>query len=489
MTVRSEEEANRVFQHIHSVISTNAARLAPEERYKSVTLKATARTVSIVTVWKVFQVITSLYCSPLEVLAGFDLDCVCVGTLDGVNAVATKRGKISLSKRYNLWMLSFRRGLAYEGRYQKRLLKHSKKGFGVLVSGVDWSKLPNLSGVSSKELEGVALLAYFDRMTLSRPSSNERRYDKHVFASGIEECIHGGDAWCHYCHKKLPHHEADEKERLSLANPIKWERQNLTRQDFEVHDGVAKQIRSFAFMRDVDSDFEDGVYSQKQNDKDSSDTSIGTETTSKESLDKPKSEIEIESKQENQNSGFSASNEGEPDSNAFENARNLLSDSPGVEIPQCYCGIPCKMRSCTKTGKNFRRRFFSCMNSQSADSCQFFLWEGSTATYDQLKAQRKKDNPHVDRLTEALAEINLLDTSKHLLAIASCYKSGRISDRQRTILKDAILSQHASTDVEETLIPIFADYANHFDLDLLAGQLADYCNSTSSNSNNTKISI
>lgn len=440
VTTRDETDANRILKHIHSVITTNASKVA-EERYRKVEVVMTRRTISIHTVWKVFQVVTTLFSAPLEILIGFDVDSGCVGTSDGITAVSTKRGALAMRKRYNFWMLSLRPNLAFEGRYQKRLLKYSNKGFGVLASGIDWTKVPLLDGKRADELKGIALLALYDRKALAHSNSTPRS-EQHVFATGIEECIHGGDSWCHYCHKKLPHEEADAKSRISVAEPLKWERINVSRQDFD--DGV--QIRSFAHLPDVPLSFDEHVYSHL-NKKTEAKSQTGDE------------------KNANEEQG---SDEPAP-------APILLSHQPGIETPVCYCGTPCKMRMSKKEGPNHRRRFFCCVGSQTEHSCKFFMWEGASLPYDQERALRLRTTAHIDHLTQGFAEPSLMDTSKQLLAIASCFKSGRLSDRHRKLLKDLVLTNSTQSKEEPTVSPIFSDYAEHFDIDELSRQLTEYC--------------
>lgn len=440
VTTRDETEANRILKHIYSVISTNASKLA-EDGYQKVEVVMTRRTISIRTAWKVFQVVTTLFSSPLEILLGFDVDSGCVGTSDGEIALSTKRGALAMRKRYNFWMLSTRPNLAFEGRYQKRLLKYSNKGFGVLASNVDWTKIPLLDGKRADELKGIALLALYDRKSLAH-SHNTPRSEQHLFASGIEQCIHGGDAWCHYCHKKLPHAESDATSRISVAEPLKWERINVSRQDFD--DGV--QIRSFAYLPDVPVAFDEHVYSH---------------------LDK---NGEPKSKGGDEKSGSEQNQDGEAAPTPI-----VLSHAAGIETPVCYCGTPCKMRMSKKEGPNYRRRFFACMGSQTEHSCKFFMWEGASLPYDQERALRLRTTAHIDHLTEGFAEPSLMDTSKQLLAIASCFKSGRLSDRHRKLLKDIVLTSSAQTEEESVVAPIFSDYAEHFDIDELSRQLTDYC--------------
>lgn len=441
VTTRNEEEANKILKHIHSVIIGNVEHEA-EERYRKVEVVATRRTVSIRTAWKVFQVVTTLYSSSLEILIGFDVDSGCVGTSDGVVAVSTKRGALAMRKRYNFWMLSLRPTLAFEGRYQKRLLKYSHKGFGVLASNIDWSKIPLLEGKRPDTLKGIALLALFDRATLSAYRSAPRS-EQHLFATGIEECIHGGDSWCHYCHKLLPHEESDAKSRISVADPLKWERVNVSRQDFD--GGV--QIRTFAHLPEVPTEFDGGVYDQ-----------LNKAATS------PKKSEETNS------SNVSSS---PPEESAA--PVPMLSWEAGIETPLCYCGTACKMRMSKKEGPNYRRRFFSCIGSQTDSSCKFFLWEGATLPYDQERALRLRKTAHIDHLTQGFAEGSLMDTSKQLLAIASCFKSGRLTQQNRIFLKDLVLGSSQHADQESPIAPIFADYAEHFDIDELSRQLTDYC--------------
>ena len=94
--------------------------------------------------------------------------------------------------------------------------------------------------------------------------------------------------------------------------------------------------------------------------------------------------------------------------------------------------------------------------------------------FDQQRALRLQKTAHIQHLTEGFAEPSLMDTSRQLLAIASCYKSGRLSDQNRMLLKDLVL-QSSQESEESPMTPIFTEYADHLDIEELARQLTDYC--------------
>ena len=518
LLTRSEAEASRIVSHIYSVISANVVKYAEEERYSKVECVKTRRTLSFRTAWMSFQVITTLFHSALEVLVGFDIDCGCVGTVNGVEAVMTNRAEISLKSRLNMWLMQYRPTLAIEGRYQNRLAKYSRRGFGVLVPHkVDWNKMPILEPKHMDRLQGIAKLALIDRIATVRREGGNGGNTKaksvagegvaaektentaetsstssststttvsttnaiggggdgvyHTYASGIEECIHGGDAWCKHCHKKLPHAEADVNDRLSFSAPIKWQREGLSYQDFE----AGRQVRILAGMIEVDPNFENSVYtpsSPTHTPGTTTDTVIyGSDSNN---MVQPEDSTTLDNK--NRGSSSSSSSTGAP-----------LSDAPGISVPNCYCGMMCSVKAAKKEGPNYRRRFFCCRFSQSPQtSCRFFQWEGNALPYDQARAQRLKETVNVNHIPEVISELQY-DKAKQLLAISTCYKSGRITSEHRTLLKEVVLKRQSpvqedttnSKQQTEVLEGIFAAFAQHFDIDVLGEQLTQFCNSSS----------
>lgn len=81
------------------------------------------------------QIITRIYHSPAEVIYGFDVDCCCC-FFDGSNVFGTTRFLQSLTKRY-LLVNPLRRSATYE----TRLYKYSKRGFCVIVPGLEKPKI------------------------------------------------------------------------------------------------------------------------------------------------------------------------------------------------------------------------------------------------------------------------------------------------------------------------------------------------------------
>jgi hypothetical protein len=77
------------------------------------------------------QIILHAYRSPLEVVSHFDIDACCV-LYDGQDVFCNTRGRRALNYRVNIADTHMR------GRtYEKRLLKYSKRGFGLVVPGFD----------------------------------------------------------------------------------------------------------------------------------------------------------------------------------------------------------------------------------------------------------------------------------------------------------------------------------------------------------------
>jgi hypothetical protein len=454
---RDVKEADRITHHIFNVISGNASRLL-EERYRKVDCIRTERTVTIRTAWKMFQVVTTLYDSPLEVLIGFDVDCGSVGTLDGETAVLTKRAKMALSKRYNLWMLDTRPSLAVERRYQSRLLKYGKKGFAVLIPNVDWSKIESLDRKRVEQVTGVAKLALYDRfLTTSQSNPDRKNYkESHLFVSGIDECIHGGHSWCKNCHKMLPHDEADPSARLSFATPIHWEHHNVVYQDIE--GGVI--VRDISSHYTPQIDFHRLAYAE--GDGNTALSAVQHDPTESKRKENPTADALDDI--------YISAADSKPSPPPI-HLSSTLSTQAGIVFPNCYCGTLCSLKAVKKNGPNHHRRFFCCPNSMLPTSCKFFQWEDQELNFDQAKAQRWRETVDMEEMTEAVQSLQL-DTSKQLLVLASCFKSGRITSECRSSLKDTIL-QHAQENTSP-LDPLFSAFSQHMDLDLLAKQLTDH---------------
>ena len=106
------------------------------------------------------QVVLRCYSCPAEILAGFDIDCCCVG-FDGRSAYLTPRSSHSLRTNLNVIDLS-RRSTTYESR----LLKYAARGFGIAVPGLSQDEAGKLTDVNgsrlmskaSRDLHGLPML-------------------------------------------------------------------------------------------------------------------------------------------------------------------------------------------------------------------------------------------------------------------------------------------------------------------------------------------
>lgn len=330
-------------------------------------------------------------------------------------------------------------------------MKYSKKGFAVLVPNEDWSNLPDLSQhFIPDKLRGTALLAFYDRMDALAP--NRSSYN-HFFVSGIEQCIHGGDSWCKRCHKELPQIDADPKSRLSFAEPLIWNRSNLSRQDFE----SGQQIRVVPGAVPVPADFEENVY-----------------------LSNPEPSSDDKSPQDQQSftTKISSASDTKPSNADAETAKfafSPLSETAGLTVPICYCGQSCSLKAVKREGPNFKRRFFCCRNSQNERSCDFFQWEDSTSTFLEQQAEKFRESHAEETLAQALESLTL-DSSKKLLALSSCFKSGRLTAPQRNAIKDALVTPVSDISQESTLFiasmnKAFNSFASHGNLEQLSADL------------------
>lgn len=100
--------------------------------------------------------ILRLYQSPLEVIAGFDIDCVkCY--YDGQNVYMLPSCYRSLVTRYNL---ADKDNQTFKtGTYETRLKKYMARGFNIRVPNLDWTKVNGeIFHVNPKVLTGLAKL-------------------------------------------------------------------------------------------------------------------------------------------------------------------------------------------------------------------------------------------------------------------------------------------------------------------------------------------
>jgi hypothetical protein len=457
LITKDDNKAMELLKHIYEVVKVNVEKHAEEERYKRIDVLKTTRTITIKTSWKTFQVVTTLFESPLEVLVGFDVDCGCVATLDGKTAVTSKRGLLSLQKRYNLWLADLRPSVVAERRYQKRLLKYSKKGYAVLALNADWSTLPNLDGRKIQDTEGLVTLALMDRLATLYPSTES--HSNHLFTSGIEECIHGGDSWYKTCHKKLPQSESKPDDRINWIQPIEWLSKG-------VYQDIERGQHTRAMSLNVPLDFDRWAYVPKEGEGGPNGKEIPSDPSGPQHDSRDPLTI---------------------DKLPFFKKEYELSNQDGIEIPECQCGHACTIKASKRAGPNHGRRFFCCRNSLTNSSCNFFQWEGSSLSFGELRALRLRDRVSLDEVTGGIEALTL-DTSKLLFAIASCFKSGRITAAQRATLKEYVLSDSSADKEKEEeeeegardkLHFILESFAAHQSLDQLGSQLSQFCSSVS----------
>ncbi|KAJ5067061.1 hypothetical protein M0811_13323 [Anaeramoeba ignava] len=118
------------------------------------------------------QIIFRLYKSPAEVLMGFDIDSCCA-LYNGETVMIGARFYRAITKQYNLFDAT-RRSPSYENR----LFKYSRRGFMVLVPGLDRKKInPKIYDRLFGEVHGLARL-----LLLEKFYSPDDRYE-HVMDS------------------------------------------------------------------------------------------------------------------------------------------------------------------------------------------------------------------------------------------------------------------------------------------------------------------
>lgn len=116
------------------------------------------------------QIVLRRHASVAEVLTGFDLDCCCFATSDGVSVQALPRGRRALLARYNLAGVDASRE-SYN--YESRLLKYANRGWAVACPLVPaWRTLldPRITAApiagGGFELRGFAKLVAWEAASL-----------------------------------------------------------------------------------------------------------------------------------------------------------------------------------------------------------------------------------------------------------------------------------------------------------------------------------
>ena len=101
------------------------------------------------------QVVLRIYDSPVEILFGFDVDCCCCA-FDGKDVWLTKRCLMALKTGINV--LNPIHAWPSKASYELRLAKYARRGFSVLIPGLDESRV-DFSGVLPGEVGGLKGLA------------------------------------------------------------------------------------------------------------------------------------------------------------------------------------------------------------------------------------------------------------------------------------------------------------------------------------------
>ena len=127
----SDDAANAKLRQVYSVVARNT------KGGEAPMVVRTGRAVSIVGTYptRTVQVVLRLYSCPAEVLLGFDVDC-CALAYDGQRLLATQRSLYALTRNVNV-VNPTRRSLTYESR----LYKYAKRGFAVVVPGLELARI------------------------------------------------------------------------------------------------------------------------------------------------------------------------------------------------------------------------------------------------------------------------------------------------------------------------------------------------------------
>eukprot|EP01122_Echinamoeba_exundans_P011680 TRINITY_DN4727_c0_g1_i1.p1 TRINITY_DN4727_c0_g1~~TRINITY_DN4727_c0_g1_i1.p1 ORF type:complete len:567 (-),score=100.96 TRINITY_DN4727_c0_g1_i1:498-2198(-) len=388
----SEAEADALLRRIFDCIKANSAKFSdqPVETYKSM------RTVNVRAPFRNFQVVCQLNWSLMDVLFKFDVDCCCAG-FDGERIWVSERCQRSIVKRYNLLDLSY----ALPGRYERRLLKYSKRGFPVAIPGLDKSQVdPRLwaKRFTDPGVEGLSKLLLLDKVVSEEPDFGDA---KHFFVTDIDNAISGGESWCRVCHLPKEDHVEDPSAppkpphmaKYDVSTSISWEREGVVFQDIEKVDEVKRRIDDLQVLQRA---WEQDVY----------------------------------------NDGASSA----PPS-------NILTSVQGIVTPKCYCGMPCGIRTVKKMNYNHGKRFFSCgqRSGPGVVYCGFFAWIDENSTPSAVIAansdSRSAPSPKIVFASDAAAPpAPVEESSAYLLAIGRLFKLKLITVSQRGQLKDAVLN-------------------------------------------------
>jgi hypothetical protein len=423
----SEAEADALLRRIFDCIRTNSAKNSdqPVETYKSM------RTVNVRAPFRNFQVVCQLNWSLMDVLFKFDVDCCCAG-FDGERIWVSERCQRSIAKRfvkssfqtflresasdnseynlrYNLLDLSY----ALPGRYERRLLKYSKRGFPVAIPGLDKSQIdPRLweKKFTDPGVEGLSKLLLLDKVVSAEPDFGDA---KHFFVTDIDNAISGGESWCRVCHLPKEDHVEDPSAqkrpphmaKYDVSTSIAWEREGVVFQDIEKVDEVKRRIDDMQVLQRA---WEQDVYSN--------------------------------------------------DPGAAPPA-NILTSIQGIITPKCYCGMPCGIRIVKKMNYNHGKRFFSCGQRPGPDVqyCGFFAWIDEKSTPSAIDTTENSDfrsaqaSTLVFKTEGAAPQAPIEENSAYLLAIGRLFKLKLITVSQRGQLKDAVLNGISDTRLRDIL--------------------------------------
>ena len=161
----TDPQGLEVIERIIECVRTNRSKSA-KPRFGVVRSKKTPklqfiRTPHAVTIlgeypYRHVQIVLRMYTTPAETLVGFDVDS-CAVAYDGKTVWASPRARRAINKQINTIDLT-RRSLTYE----IRLAKYAKRGFGVLIPGLDLDYAVKQTQ-PVKVLNGLAKLMALDR--------------------------------------------------------------------------------------------------------------------------------------------------------------------------------------------------------------------------------------------------------------------------------------------------------------------------------------
>lgn len=221
-----------------------------------------AATIFVPYPYNLIQVIMCTYATPSQVLLSFDIDCACLG-FDGTDVWALERCRLALATRINFYTLVPADN--HPQRYEKRLFKYSKRGFGVVLEQSLYDQYKDDSKINDPEIkihtmEGPPLLLRYHAI-----QSGPHNHFFVNYSNSIDETIQGGRLKCKICHQIFSRDSLSKETNEMIdfygtVTPIEWVTKNLVFQDIDTGAGFQRTFQQRKFVPRVEPDWEKGLY-------------------------------------------------------------------------------------------------------------------------------------------------------------------------------------------------------------------------------------